>query len=338
MMSGAGGRTERIMKIFADLLAGWALTVAVLAVGGGYLMKTGWLPQVHTRFTNFQITSGLILAVLLLSLARCARYLERNRSRVRLAVCSLGILIMALSGGLLFQSFYRILSRPALVDTWTRQANTKYTFNSDWVSRNIDEWFKVLEPYRGQPNVRAIEIGAFEGRASIWFLENILTDPSASLTVIDLFSEDYTGYGNFRSYEKIFDRNIALAGAASKVIKMKGDSRVVLRSLPTGEYDFVYIDGSHIAKDVMVDAVLSWELLKPAGILIFDDYRTRGAPDHPQGPAYFPQLAIDAFLKVYQPYIDVLHKDYQVIIKRRDSVNLSSQKYTIYERFKNLLY
>ncbi len=36
-------------------------------------------------------------------------------------------------------------------------------------------------------------------------------------------------------------------------------------------YDFVYVDGSHRASDVLTDAVLAWPLLKAGGLLIFDD-------------------------------------------------------------------
>ena len=37
-------------------------------------------------------------------------------------------------------------------------------------------------------------------------------------------------------------------------------------------FDLIYIDASHYAPDVLSDAVLAFKLLKPGGILIFDDY------------------------------------------------------------------
>ncbi|MCZ6464828.1 MAG: class I SAM-dependent methyltransferase [Proteobacteria bacterium] len=36
--------------------------------------------------------------------------------------------------------------------------------------------------------------------------------------------------------------------------------------------DFIYIDGCHEAACVLLDAVLSWDLLKVGGTMIFDDY------------------------------------------------------------------
>ena len=36
-------------------------------------------------------------------------------------------------------------------------------------------------------------------------------------------------------------------------------------------FDFVYVDGSHLALDVLVDAALAWRLLSPGGVLVFDE-------------------------------------------------------------------
>jgi predicted O-methyltransferase YrrM len=326
------------MKIFANVLAISGAFVGVIIAGSGFLMKAGWVPQVHSRISNFQITAGLVLAVLLLLLARSTKSLDGERRWFGFTVGLVGIGLLTLSGWIVVQSAQRIWTRPSLLQMRENQTQTQYMFNSDWVSRSADEWLRILKPYQAQPGVQAIEIGAFEGRSSIWFLEHILTHPSATITCIDVFSEEYTGYGNFSSYEKVFDRNVEASTMKSQVIKIKGDSKVILRTLPIGVYDFVYIDGSHIAKDVLMDAVLVWDLLKPGGVIIFDDYRTRGAPGHPQGPAYFPQIAIDAFLRVYKPYIDILHNDYQVIVRKREHVDLASQKYTILERLESLLY
>jgi len=60
-------------------------------------------------------------------------------------------------------------------------------FSVDWHSHNIPHWRRILERYRGQPKVRALEIGSFEGRSTIWLLENILTHETAHIDCIDTF-------------------------------------------------------------------------------------------------------------------------------------------------------
>ena len=39
-----------------------------------------------------------------------------------------------------------------------------------------------------------------------------------------------------------------------------------------GAIDFIYVDGSHQAHDVLCDAILSFKLLRVGGIVCFDDY------------------------------------------------------------------
>jgi predicted O-methyltransferase YrrM len=90
-------------------------------------------------------------------------------------------------------------------------------------------------------------------------------------------------------------------------------SQIEMRKLPLESFDFIYIDGSHMAEDVLEDAVLAWRLLKPGGLIIFDDYVWR--LDHP--PEKRPRLAIDAFYRFYANQIEVVHNAYQLILRKK---------------------
>jgi predicted O-methyltransferase YrrM len=190
-------------------------------------------------------------------------------------------------------------------------AEAKYEFTTDWVSSNANGWAEQLKHLKGKPDIQALEIGSFEGRSAIWFLENILVHPTSRITCVDIFDE--------KIYEDKFDRNIENSRSSKKVTKIKGSSQKVLRELEWNSYDVIYIDGSHVAKDVLLDAVLSWDLLKSGGIIIFDDYQWK---THRYQPWRRPKIAIDAFLQVFEPYIEVLQKEYQVIVKKREKVVL----------------
>jgi hypothetical protein len=85
-------------------------------------------------------------------------------------------------------------------------------------------------------------------------------------------------------------------------------------SLVRCDYDFIYIDGSHIACDVLEDAVLSFRLLKPDGIMVFDDYSW----EFFDNPLRHPKIAIDAFLEIYANQIEVISVDRQAIIRKRE--------------------
>jgi predicted O-methyltransferase YrrM len=83
---------------------------------------------------------------------------------------------------------------------------------------------------------------------------------------------------------------------------------------PLGEYfDFIYVDADHTTVGVLLDAELSWPLLKSGGILAFDDYTW----NHESGdPRLAPQVGIDLFLHRHEGEYQLLAKNTQVWIKK----------------------
>src|SRR5439155_1145182 len=80
------------------------------------------------------------------------------------------------------------------------------------------------------------------------------------------------------------------------------------------QIDFVYIDGSHNARDVLIDAINSWQAIKDGGLLIFDDYEW--PTDLPETEK--PRLAIDSFLEVFAGKYYLLYKDAFLIIQKKN--------------------
>ena len=191
-----------------------------------------------------------------------------------------------------------------------------YQFSQDWFSRNILIWEEYLKPLAGTPNFNALEIGSWEGRATCWLLENILTHSSAKITCIDTFEGGGgTDLGNADSKESLesrFDFNIATTGGPEKVNKIAGKSEEELRLLPLNSYDLVYVDGSHLASNVLEDTVLSWGLVKVGGLIIFDDY------DHhfPDKPEQNTKIGIDAFRMAFSSKTNLIHQSHQVILQK----------------------
>ncbi len=195
-------------------------------------------------------------------------------------------------------------------------------FVADWFSVHIPSWERHFAVFAGKPNIHALEIGSWEGRSACWLLQNILTDPSSRITCVDAFptQNEYLDEISKRfchlpadfCVEECFDANIEAVGGAKKTSKRKGESCRVLRTLPFDSFDLIYIDGSHMASNVLTDAVLSWDLLHVHGLLVFDDYNW----SIDRNPIHAPRAAIDAFLSVFAEQYAVLEHGAQVILRK----------------------
>lgn len=153
-----------------------------------------------------------------------------------------------------------------------------------------------------------LEIGAFEGRTTS-FAARLF--PNARITCVDPWVE-YAEMKEIRRAEEAFHHNIA--EFAGRIRPIKGYSSAVLpRLLDEGEhFDLVFIDGSHAYADVVTDSQFGWRLLKPGGVLIWDDYLWRRA----EYGRLVPKLAIDEFLSAHRGAYETLWAFKQVAIRK----------------------
>jgi len=192
-------------------------------------------------------------------------------------------------------------------------------FTTDWFSHNIPNWNYILEPFKNKPNLNFLEIGCWEGRATCWLLENILTDKSSKITVVDTFggSPEETGMKELNLTEILtrFKHNTSIY--QDQITINQGYSSTILKQLPAKpQFDFAYIDASHTAYGTLEDAVLTHPLIKPGGIIIFDDYLWKD-PNR-TSPTDSPELGIDCFYNTYADFYEVIFNGYQVgLLKKK---------------------
>lgn len=194
-----------------------------------------------------------------------------------------------------------------------------YQFHYDWFTPYLSEVEPELRSLAGKPGLQILEIGSFEGRSAVWFLQELLTAPGSGLTCIDPWQItpemiDFEPEIMIAWAESRFDSNTALAlqHSPAQLQKIKGPSEAVLPLLPAGSFDLILVDGSHRAPFVLSDLVLAWRLLKPEGLLWCDDYGyDRFVEAH-----WNPALAIDSFLACYQGFYAELHRGYQVLLRK----------------------
>ena len=52
-------------------------------------------------------------------------------------------------------------------------------------NKTQEDFDRLLDEFRGKPNLKFLEIGSFCGNSAAWTIENILTDKTSTLTCID---------------------------------------------------------------------------------------------------------------------------------------------------------
>ena len=194
----------------------------------------------------------------------------------------------------------------------------QYRFNVNWFFNFNNNYIAgpcFIKELVGKP-IQALQIGCFEGQSTTWFLDNILTHPDSRLIDVDpFFSDGDLAGADFNVVQELYAHNIKECPVGYKCQLIKGKSQDILPTLKENSFDFIFIDGSHLAKDVAVDAELSHKLLKSKGIIIFDDYEwATNIPDIDR--SYIPHDAIDTFLNRHGNDYKLIDKHYQVVIKK----------------------
>ncbi len=200
--------------------------------------------------------------------------------------------------------------------------NVEYEFTQDWFQYGSQLWPNLTEHLPVHDNLhRFMEIGSFEGRSTVWIIENMMKAGDQLLCVDTWAGGEEHSTIDMVAVEQRFDRNIARAKSkvpSISVQKNKKNSASALAHqmcwLDSGfqGYDYIYIDGSHQASDVLRDCVMAWEVLRPGGIMVMDDY----LGGDPSMPLHRPKMAIDAFMNISAPKMEILHLGYQIAVKK----------------------
>lgn len=191
-------------------------------------------------------------------------------------------------------------------------------FAHDWTSWHFPNWTKLLRSRRNRA-LRVLEIGSWEGRSALFFLNYL---PRATLTCVDTFAggqehqeaaaRNAADARFLRGVEGRFDRNTR--AFRKRIEKVKATSTAALADLGihNRRFDLAYVDGGHRAVEAYADGALTWPLMARGGLLLFDDYEWKEMPK----PLDNPGSGIDAFLKSIAGQYRLVHKGYQVAIEK----------------------
>jgi predicted O-methyltransferase YrrM len=206
-----------------------------------------------------------------------------------------------------------------------KQLSSRYTFTEGWYdallnsefvirNNNTDKKIKIDE----QQKLQIVEIGVYEGASSCFWSDFYLNNPDSRLISIDPFtgSEEHLKepekYPGLSKLEVTARENIAKSDNAGKVEIIKGYSHLIYPHLSYryGEnpwIDVLYIDGAHDSISVARDITLYVPMVKPGGVVFFDDYA------HPD-----VKRAVDMSLNAFAEFELAMFTGWQLVGKIAD--------------------
>ena len=211
----------------------------------------------------------------------------------------------------------------------------RYAFTNNWFDKHVEIWKEMLAYYKPS---KVLEIGSYEGRSATFVIDQIAHARDLVLHCVDtweggiehgnqgFFDLNNTTAKGMHEVERRFKENISksIAAASHKVDLSihKGLSSIELSKLISsglsGYFDMVYVDGSHQAEDVLLDAVLAFQLTAKGGLIIFDDYTWQEPSPGGADPLRCPKIAIDSFTNIYSKSIRLNDRVplYQIMVNK----------------------
>ncbi|NET09431.1 MAG: tetratricopeptide repeat protein [Symploca sp. SIO2B6] len=192
---------------------------------------------------------------------------------------------------------------------WDTCVQKDYQFTQDHFSHQLPIWKKHLQHLTNQENINALQIGSDQGLTTCWLLDNILSHSSAQLTCLD------------QQFSPEFRINIGRSGVAdSKILPLEGEVSDLLNTLEEQSYNLVFIeDPLKQAKLMQQAAQLSWLFVQAGGVVIFPSYSWKS----PKSSEQLIKQGIDQFLDSVAGQFEILHRGYQLIIRKNIPVLMS---------------
>lgn len=195
-----------------------------------------------------------------------------------------------------------------------KNTSARPSFSVDWFSEHIPVWerFLLAPAWRRtrKGGIKALLIGAYEGRIVQWLMNNVMTDASRDVaTVVEDFAyESCVGFKGRpvwnppANVKRVFEATIEPFKDQVRMNPPDADDHL---------YDIVYID-AHDSIHALECGVHAMSVLRPGGILIFQNYVHNREHD-----TACPRVGIDAFLATYVRYIKIMNNGFHLFVQRR---------------------
>lgn len=172
----------------------------------------------------------------------------------------------------------------------------KFYFSNKWFALNVSEFYQLFcKKWKYGEIKNILEVGSFEGRSTVFMLENI---PNTHVTCIDPFLNDGTEY--LEAFDQkcysIFMHNIQRFKNRVTLIQEKSQDALPRLIAEEKLYDVIYVDGSHMSSDVWSDLSHVSRLVRKGGVVLCDDYG-HSIKEYPELKYLSPPVAINLFFR-----------------------------------------
>lgn len=177
-----------------------------------------------------------------------------------------------------------------------------------------NNFVKHLTDFKGLP-LKALQIGAYTGDATVWLFENVLTNKDSYLVDVDTWGgSDEPAHKelDWQSVEEVYDTKTKAYLESGSLRKVKSTSD---EFFATNDelYDFIYVDGDHTAASVLKDGINAVKFVSPKGIIAFDDYMWRSG----KGATHDPYPSINAIMTAFNEDFQIIEIGLQVWLQKK---------------------
>ena len=157
-------------------------------------------------------------------------------------------------------------------------------FDETWFLQHEAAWNEQLRPWledafhRDGP-LRLLEIGSYEGLSSAWLLETGLgiSDTCWGTACVHLTCVDAWPGPEYQPMRAKCEHNLLAVCQRFDVEPtcftiIAKPSAQVLPALGSNDFHLIYVDGSHKEPDVYADTLQAVRLVRPGGVILWDDY------------------------------------------------------------------
>lgn len=217
-----------------------------------------------------------------------------------------------------------------LVDKFIIPNRIEYKNMFNWTNNipdnSIEDFSEIIDIFNNRfllqnDKIQILEIGSWSGTSICALVKNIKNSFGTSIDMWENYEENENiSYVKDLQVKESVLQNMKLYDIEDRIKLIQGDSKEQLFYLikQNKSYDLIYVDGSHLLVDVIVDLHLSWNLLKSNGIMIIDDYLFN-LDKLEYNDKYITETikySVDKFLKEKQGQYKLLKMNYRVFLQK----------------------